>query len=308
MIRLWRLPILAAAAAAASVATLSHPRMKMSRRRPTTVLIHGLDSSKQTWDGVICDLERAGYPAVAVDLCGHGESPLGNPSAFSPRSLADGVLETVAAVDGPYVVVGHSMGGRIAMRLAADRGEDVAALIIEDMDVAERQRAGPLSPEGKLSLERFERPDDSGRRFADWPEAVTALTPWYTDDRIQGWKGKRIRQRDAAKGGGWWCDLNPFAMRLARDRVLASNDGAEAWSAMKERSFPIHLWIADPNFTVVDEASIDNMISQDKKANLRRFPGAAHSIHNTARADFVEGLKEIVDEAALHLSDGQCDS
>ena len=38
--------------------------------RPTTVLVHGLDSSKQTWETCLAELQRDGYPALAVDLRG----------------------------------------------------------------------------------------------------------------------------------------------------------------------------------------------------------------------------------------------
>ena len=98
-----------------------------SPARPTTVLVHGLDSSKETWSGVLADLATRGYPAIAVDLRGHGESPLGAPDEFGPRALSRDVLSAVAAagVPRPYVLVGHSMGGRIAMRAAADDAEAV---------------------------------------------------------------------------------------------------------------------------------------------------------------------------------------
>ena len=42
--------------------------------RPTTVLVHGLDSSKQTWETCLATLACEGYPVLAVDLRGHGES------------------------------------------------------------------------------------------------------------------------------------------------------------------------------------------------------------------------------------------
>lgn len=65
------------------------PRQPQSRRTvhlassvwtpgiPTTVLIHGLDSSRETWRGTLGFCQANGLPAVALDLRGHGESPLG---------------------------------------------------------------------------------------------------------------------------------------------------------------------------------------------------------------------------------------
>ena len=62
---------------------------------PTTVLLHGLDSSKETWSGVLADLAAQGYPAMALDLRGHGESPLGDPAAFGPETLARDVIAAI---------------------------------------------------------------------------------------------------------------------------------------------------------------------------------------------------------------------
>ena len=62
---------------------------------PTTVLLHGLDSSKETWSGVLADLAAQGYPAMALDLRGHGESPLGDPALFGPETLARDVIAAI---------------------------------------------------------------------------------------------------------------------------------------------------------------------------------------------------------------------
>ena len=100
---------------------------------------------------MLSDLADCGYPAIALDLRGHGESPLGNPADFNAMTLAADVLDAVRAAGiNKYVLVGHSMGGRIAMRVAAleaaswqERCEKdvirvslLRAVVIEDMAVS----------------------------------------------------------------------------------------------------------------------------------------------------------------------------
>lgn len=84
---------------------------------------------------MLADMARAHYPALALDLRGHGESPLGDPHYFSVATLVADIREAVKAhgVSQPFVLVGHSMGGRVVMRYAADYPEDIAALVIEDI-------------------------------------------------------------------------------------------------------------------------------------------------------------------------------
>ena len=156
---------------------------------PTTVFLHGLDSSKETWSGPLSRLTKMGYPAIALDLRGHGESRLGDVKEFSPENLASDVLDAVEAhgIRSPFVLVGHSMGGRIAMRLAAmevdnylqGRTPRIAACIIEDMDIQIREGPRPLdeslNPVQRQQIQTFER--DSGRLFSSWEDCRRALLP-----------------------------------------------------------------------------------------------------------------------------------
>jgi len=251
--------------------------------RPTVVLVHGLDSSKETWTGVISELAACGYPAVALDLRGHGESPLGDAADFSATALASDVLHAVR-VAGIHkcVLVGHSMGGRVAMRAAALEAEAAAlaggsepvlrAVVVEDMDVSERSWDASLTSEERARLAGW---DDAagghGRQFATWDAGRAALLPWYGNDeaRVDSWRGKRVRplpadagQDDNGSGASWWSDINPLARRLAWQHVLATSDGAEAWDDLAARAassalpFAVALWYADRPGSVVSSAAL----------------------------------------------------
>ena len=84
---------------------------------PAVVLVHGLMSARRTWDAQL-DRLAADHRVIAPDLFGHGDSakPVGDYSlgahAASLRDLLD-ELDIPAAT-----VVGHSLGGGIAMQLA----------------------------------------------------------------------------------------------------------------------------------------------------------------------------------------------
>lgn len=284
---------------------------------PTCVFVHGLDSSKETWSGVVAELLREGYPAVALDLRGHGESVLGDADDFSSLSLARDVLAFCSDLPtrGPCVLIGHSMGGKIAMRAAALDASDSEArngesprcfvsVIIEDMDVQVRAPSAPLQPpqQTAAALDAFVAP--GGRRFASWEAAREALLPWYDNDgpRVDGWKGSRVRQ---LPDGAWWSDVNPKAQRLARDRVLATDDAASDWLALAQSPAAprMHVWYADEGArgtvcALDGPGSLDEMKQTFPGASFRFFPSSGHSIHNTQRDAFVRALKNVVREAA----------
>ncbi|MGC4770036.1 alpha/beta hydrolase [Micromonospora sp. DT44] len=84
---------------------------------PTIVLVHGAFADSSSWNGVIANLKRRGYPAIAV------ANPLRGVQgdAAYARSVVD-------SVDGPVVMVAHSYGG-VVMTEAADGAANVKAMV-----------------------------------------------------------------------------------------------------------------------------------------------------------------------------------
>jgi pimeloyl-[acyl-carrier protein] methyl ester esterase len=84
---------------------------------PTLVLLHGWGLNVRVWDGLAAALcER--FRIIAVDLPGHGRS-VWLPERSSLEEQAALVSETVAAIAGEYSLLGWSLGGQIALQLAA---------------------------------------------------------------------------------------------------------------------------------------------------------------------------------------------
>jgi pimeloyl-ACP methyl ester carboxylesterase len=80
----------------------------------TLLLLHGLGATGAVWDGLTGLLDR---PWLAPDLPGHGGS------ARLPRYSFGGLAAAIAnglPDAGPYVVVGHSLGGVVAVALGSD--------------------------------------------------------------------------------------------------------------------------------------------------------------------------------------------
>lgn len=94
------------------------------------LLIHGLTSNRAAFQGVAEELADD-YRVILVDLPGHGDSPpLVRGEPLTPRAQAHAVGEFLDALNIPAAhVVGNSMGGWVALELAADgRALSVVAL------------------------------------------------------------------------------------------------------------------------------------------------------------------------------------
>jgi pimeloyl-ACP methyl ester carboxylesterase len=98
-------------------------RLHLVRRGqgPPLVLLHGMGSTSATWDACAALLEDR-YTVVTFDLLGHGRSPVPDDPAEYTRDAALADLDDVLAdLDEPAVLVGHSLGGYLALAHAATR-------------------------------------------------------------------------------------------------------------------------------------------------------------------------------------------
>src|SRR5438270_7920750 len=96
---------------------------------PVVVLIHGITGSSLTWEEVIEPLAER-YTVVAPDLLGHGESakPRGD---YSLGAYASGVRDLLQAIGHDRAtVVGHSLGGGVAMQFAYQFPERCERLVL----------------------------------------------------------------------------------------------------------------------------------------------------------------------------------
>ena len=98
---------------------------------PAVLLIHGITSSSRTWRDVMPGLGEH-YTVVAPDLLGHGRSakPRGD---YSLGGYASGLRDLLVALEIPKAtVVGHSLGGGVAMQFAYQFPERLERLALVD--------------------------------------------------------------------------------------------------------------------------------------------------------------------------------
>src|SRR6201993_2201378 len=96
---------------------------------PPIVLIHGITASSRVWETVGPRLARD-HTVLAPDLLGHGHSakPRGD---YSMGAFASGIRDLVVSLElGPATVIGHSLGGGVAMQFAYQFPERVERLVV----------------------------------------------------------------------------------------------------------------------------------------------------------------------------------
>src|SRR3982751_66174 len=99
--------------------------------QPPLVLLHGMLGSSRNWQSAGTDLAQH-FHVLAPDLRNHGRSP--HAPEMTYEAMMDDVLAWLDANSLPRAtLVGHSMGGKVAMLLACRHPERVQRLIIVDI-------------------------------------------------------------------------------------------------------------------------------------------------------------------------------
>ncbi|AVZ77195.1 hypothetical protein SLUN_03170 [Streptomyces lunaelactis] len=118
----------AAAALLASTASATSASDQTDAAKPTVVLVHGgFADASASWNGVIKQLQRDGYPVVAP------ANPLRGLPADAPY-----LASVLKSIKGPIILAGHSYGGAVITNAAADN-PNVKALVYVAGGVAARE-------------------------------------------------------------------------------------------------------------------------------------------------------------------------
>lgn len=132
------------------------------------VILHGLMGSCANWRRVRHAL-AARYRVTCLDFPNHGRSP--RQETFSIRTLASDVMNALAARGiARAALVGHSMGGRVAMLMASEHPDCAVGLCVVDMTVKAFKPVFlfVLRACRDLPLERFSRRAEIKAELEKW--------------------------------------------------------------------------------------------------------------------------------------------
>ena len=98
------------------------------------ILIHGLAASLHDWNDLIPDLSANGYASYALDLLGHGDSPKLDSRAYQMDWIFEHFSSWMKSLHltEPAILIGHSMGGYVALEYARRVSAWTKGLILVD--------------------------------------------------------------------------------------------------------------------------------------------------------------------------------
>ena len=152
---------------------------------PVAVLLHGLTEAGTTWPDLVA---RWGdrWELLGVDLRGHGESPrfTAGELTHAPEVMHADAVHVLDLQASPVVLIGHSLGGLVALWAALDRPDAVRALVLEDpaQPVAGRTPNPAFVKPNEEFLDEMTDPERRAAKVA----AMRSETRW-SDAEIDAW-------------------------------------------------------------------------------------------------------------------------
>jgi esterase len=251
-----------------------HLHFRVEGEGSPVVILHGLLGSLDNWRGVSRRLTRD-FKVFRVDLRNHGQSP--HSEIMNYPTMARDLREFIDHHElSPVIVLGHSMGGKVAMQLANDSPERVEKLII--VDVA--PKAYPPTHRSLLAALR----DLDLTAFQTFGAIDAAVAPLVGDAATRQFLLKSLT-RNANAGFRWKIDLDAILQNydeLTKPIVLA-----------RTFSKPV-LFIRGARSNYIENGDARLIRQMFPRAEIIDIPDAGHWAHTDAPDAFHSAVTEFL--------------
>ena len=246
---------------------------------PRILLLHGLFGQGKNWTSIAKILAEQAR-VIMMDLPNHGQSGWTETVTYGEMAVA--IADVLAdADDDPLNVVGHSMGGKVAMAMALLQPGLVERLAVVDIAPVRYDRLTGFADyvTGMQSI-------DLGR-LQTRAEADTQLQPYVPDEVVRSFLLQNLR-RDPTSDSGWRWQMNLSLLG-------AKLDDLGAWPDLHTPPYPGPvLWVAGANSDYITPEYGSAMRRLFPRTTAFTIKNAGHWVHSEQPEVFVGVLRRFL--------------
>ena len=255
------------------------------RDDPQIIFLHGGGQNAHTWDTVVLALGR---PALAIDLPGHGHSSWRQDRNYGPWANAAAVEQLLSVVaPTTSAVVGMSLGGSTAIRLAAMCPELVGKAVVVDVtpQINDPSRTFTTQERGSVALVGGTPTFDSFEAMAG---ATIALSPLRHPSAVR--RGVRHNAYELPDGRWRW------RYDLFGDRPVSTGnwgDFTPLWWDVERVAIPT-MFIRGGLSKLVRDEDVNEMRRRLPSLRVEVVDGAGHAVQSDRPLEMVHLLERFV--------------
>jgi pimeloyl-ACP methyl ester carboxylesterase len=236
---------------------------------PPLMIAHGLYGSARNW-GVIAKRLADSRRVVSVDMRNHGESPMTDTHSYA--DMAADLGEVIG--EGPWDIVGHSMGGKAAMVLALTQPDKLRKLVVADIAPVGygHTQVQYIEAMRAVDLAQVETRGDADRQLA-------AHVP---EDGIRAF----LLQSLDVKGRRWRLNLDVLEREMTGIIGFPDVDGQFDGPA---------LFLSGGDSDYVRPEHRDRIRALFPRARFAKIPGAGHWLHAEKPREFEAAIRVFLD-------------
>ncbi len=266
--------------------------IRRGQEGPVVLMIHGASANALEFSDTLAPRLSDTHRVLMADRPGHGYSvrPKDSSTLGVQAEQMAGVLEALAPGE-KAVVVGHSFGGAVALRLALDRPDLVSALVL----------AAPVSHDWGADTNAWYTGAAANPVFGGaFVQLVPLIGPRQARDGISN-----VFSPEAAPQNYFDASGIPLLFRPSHFRANASDvsklrkELAAQQTRYDELEMPVIIYTGEQDSVIKPELHVGKLVGQVPQLERVDYPDGGHMPHHAHGGDIAQKVRELSSAAAL---------
>jgi pimeloyl-ACP methyl ester carboxylesterase len=245
---------------------------------PKLIFLHGIMGQGRNWQSIAKNFSK-NFQCLLLDQRGHGKSSHPE-SGYELKNYAQDLLDVLDELDwrSPIYLVGHSMGGRVALHFANENPERVEKLVIVDI--------GPTSDWASMQgiIEKV--------NFVPTPFVSRKKAREFFDNEFMAkYQSKMLTEF-------FYSNLternDQYDWTFSKQGVIQTLENSRSkdhWGEFRSLSMPT-LLIRGGVSTDLPKEDFDKVVANNENIQGREVPGAGHWVHAEKPREVIRFLRE----------------